>query len=353
VTAAPFTACPLPVAGSAYDRIVLGHGAGGRLSRELVDRVFVPAFANPALAALADAAVVDTGGAGRLAITTDAFVVDPIVFPGGDIGTLAMCGTINDLAVTGAEPRWLTAAFVIEEGLPIAVLERVVASMRAVAIEAGVAIVAGDTKVVERGKADELFITTTGVGVVPAGRDLGPHAIRPGDQVIVSGTIGDHGVAILAVRAGIELDTALASDCAPLIGPVRALLAAVPDVRCMRDPTRGGVSAALTELASAGAGTGIRLREAALPVHPAVRGACELLGLDPLYVANEGKLIAIVPAASAARAVAALREHPLGRDAQVIGEVVADHPGVVVVESVIGGERVVPMLAGDQLPRIC
>lgn len=345
-----FDQCPVP-AGS-YERIVLGHGSGGRLSADLVRTVFLPAFGNPTLAALEDSAVLPWADGGRLAVTTDAFVVRPIFFPGGDIGRLAVCGTVNDLAVAGAEPLHLTAAFILEEGLALADLHRVARSMQAACAEAGVTIVAGDTKVVDRGKGDQIFIATTGIGRVPAGRALSIAAARPGDRVLLSGTLGDHGIAILAVRAGIDLETTLASDCAPLGGLVRALLAAVPGVRCMRDPTRGGLASALNELA-AGSRVGVVLREDAVPLRPEVHAVCEILGLDPLHIANEGKLVAIVPPDDVEPALAALRAHPLGRDAAVVGEVVADHPGLVVLRSRIGGERVVSMLSGEQLPRIC
>jgi hydrogenase expression/formation protein HypE len=345
-----FGTCPLPV--TERDRIVLGHGSGGRLTAELIRRVFVPAFDNPVLAALEDQATIDVPGGGRLAFTTDAFVVRPIFFPGGDIGRLAVCGTVNDLAVGGAKPLFLSAAFVLEEGLPLTDLRRVVASMQAACREAGVTLVAGDTKVVDRGKGDLVYVTTSGIGLVPEGVSLSIAAARPGDRIIVSGTVGDHGTAIMSVREGVEFETVLESDCAPLGGLAEVLLKACPTVRCMRDPTRGGVSSALQELADASR-VGVKLTETALPVRPEVKAACEMLGLDPLYVANEGKLLAVVPAADAERLLAAMRSHPLGRDAAVIGEVVADHPGLVTLHSVIGSERIVPALAGEQLPRIC
>lgn len=337
---------------TAPDRVLLGHGSGGRLTAELIARLFVPAFDNPALAALEDQATLPMPAGGRLAVTTDAFVVRPLFFPGGDIGALAVHGTVNDLAVGGAVPLYLTAAFILEEGLPLDDLRRIVASMRRACAEAGVKLVAGDTKVVDRGKGDGVFITTTGVGVVPAGRSLSIAAARPGDRVLVSGALGDHGVAILSVREGIEFETALHSDTAPLAGLTEAMLAACPSVRCMRDPTRGGLSAALNELAAASR-VGVELDEAALPLRPEVRGACELLGLDPLYVASEGKLLAVAPPGDAEALLAAMRRHPLGRDAALVGTVVEGHPGVVTLRSVVGGERVVALLAGEQLPRIC
>jgi hydrogenase expression/formation protein HypE len=344
-------ACPVPKSG--YEQIVLGHGSGGRLTHDLVAGVFQPAFSNPALDAMEDQATLELGGA-RIALTTDGFVVRPIFFPGGDIGRLAVCGTVNDLAVGGARPAHIAAAFILEEGLAIEDLRRIVASMRDACEEAGVTLVTGDTKVVDRGKGDQVFITTTGVGLVPAGLALSAAGARPGDRVLLSGTIGDHGIAILSVREGIEFETVLASDCAPLHGLAAAILdAAGPGgVRCMRDPTRGGLSSTLNEIAAASR-AGIRIDEAAIPLRAEVRGACEMLGLDPLYVANEGKLVAIVAPEAAERTLAAMRAHPLGRDAAAIGEVVARHERMVVERTVVGGERVVTMLAGEQLPRIC
>jgi hydrogenase expression/formation protein HypE len=279
-------------------------------------------------------------------------VVRPPFFPGGDIGRLAVHGTVNDLAVGGARPLYLAAAFILEEGLPLDDLRRIAASMRAACDEAGVALVAGDTKVVDKGKGDQIFISTTGVGLVPEGRSLSIRAARPGDRVIVSGTIGDHGIAIMSVREGIEFETVLESDTAPLNGLAEVILQACPKTRCMRDPTRGGLSSALNELATASS-VGVVVDEAAIPLRPEVRGACELLGLDPLYVANEGKLIAVVPPEDAGRALVALRSHHLGLNAALIGTVVADHPGLVVLKSRVGGERVVTLLTGEQLPRIC
>lgn len=341
--------CPVPI--SQYDRIILGHGSGGRLSAELVNRLFLPAFGTDPGAPLEDAATLTTGG-DRIAMTTDSFVVHPIFFPGGDIGRLAVDGTVNDLAVAGAEPRWITASFILEEGLPVADLQRVVASMAEACREAEVRIVAGDTKVVERGKADGIFITTTGVGIVPAGRALSIANAKPGDKILVSGPLGDHGVAILSVRDGIEIETALESDVAPVIGLVRALLASVSTVRCMRDPTRGGLASALTELAEASR-VGVRIDETALPLRAEVRAACELWGLDPLHMASEGRIVAVVPQVDAERALAALRDHPLGRDAAIVGTCVDAHPGMLTLASRAGGERIVAMLAGEPLPRIC
>jgi hydrogenase expression/formation protein HypE len=327
------------------------------MTADLIRKLFVPGFGGEVLAALEDQATVSLDGAAggafpRIAFTTDSFVVRPLVFPGGDIGRLAVNGTVNDLAVGGARPLFLSAAFILEEGLPLTDLQRIVASMRDACREAGVALVTGDTKVVDRGKGDQVFITTSGIGLVPEGRTLSISAARPGDRILVSGTIGDHGIAIMSVREGIEFETVLESDTAPLSGLTAAMLSACPEIRCMRDPTRGGLSGALNELAAA-SGVGVEIGEAALPLRAEVRGACELLGLDPLYVANEGKLIAVVPQAGAGRCLEAMRSHPLGREAADIGEVVPEHPGMVILKSLVGGERVVTLLMGEQLPRIC
>jgi hydrogenase expression/formation protein HypE len=352
----PFGTCPLPR--SHFACIQLGHGSGGRLSAELLQRVFLPGFDNEVLAALEDQATVSLTGkhngvkTPRIAFTTDSFVVRPLFFPGGDIGKLAVHGTVNDLAVGGAVPRFLAAAFILEEGLPLDDLTRIVASMREACQTAGVALVTGDTKVVDRGKGDQVFITTTGIGVVSDTVSLSIRNARPGDRILVSGTIGDHGIAIMSVREGIEFETVLESDSAPLADLAQRLLEACPRIRCMRDPTRGGVSSALNELAAASR-VGVHLKEAAMPIRREVHAACEMLGLDPLYVANEGKLIAVVPPEDAERALEVMHQHPLGQNAAVIGEVVADHPGMVLMRSLVGGERVVTMLAGEQLPRIC
>ena len=346
--------CPLPRA--KYEHVLLGHGSGGRMTADLVRETFLPLLGNEILAALEDQATVCFGGrhanGARLALSTDSFVVRPIFFPGGDIGRLAVNGTVNDLAVGGAQPLFLAAAFILEEGLPVRDLERIAASMREACDEAGVALVAADTKVVDRGKGDKVFITTTGVGLVPPGRQLSIHAGRPGDRVLISGTIGDHGVAIMSVREGIEFETVLESDSASLVGLARVILEACPRVRCMRDPTRGGLSSTLNELAEASK-VGVKLFEPAIPLRREVRAACEMLGLDPLYVANEGKLVAVVPRDDADRVLAAMQSHPLGENAAIIGELVAEHPGLVTIKSPLGRERVVVMLAGEQLPRIC
>ncbi|MBI4867111.1 MAG: hydrogenase expression/formation protein HypE [Candidatus Wallbacteria bacterium] len=346
-------ACPAPL--WRHDRVVLGHGSGGKLSAELLRDVFLPALGNEILDRMEDQATCTLqglGGGARIALTTDAFVVRPLFFPGGDIGKLAIHGTVNDLAVGGAEPKLITAAFILEEGLALADLERIARSMRVACDEAGVQLVAGDTKVVDRGKADGVFITTAGVGLVPAGRSLSISAARPGDRVLVSGTLGDHGIAIMSVREGLEFETVLQSDTASLAGLTRVMLSACPSIRCMRDPTRGGLASALNEMATA-SGVGIELREADIPLEAAVKSACELLGLDPLYVACEGRLVCAVPARDSERCLAAMREHPLGRRAADIGAVCEEHPGVVTAKTVVGGERVVSMLAGEQLPRIC
>jgi hydrogenase expression/formation protein HypE len=351
-----FSTCPVPK--SKYDHILLGHGSGGQLTNDLIRRLFVPGFDNKVLAALEDQATVTLEQthkgikSPRIAFTTDSFVVKPLFFPGGDIGRLAVHGTVNDLAVGGATPLFLSAAFILEEGLALEDLKRIVDSMHAACAEAGVALVTGDTKVVDRGKGDQIFITTSGIGIVPEGRALSVRFARPGDRILVSGTIGDHGIAIMSVREGIEFETVLESDSAPLTDLVRVMLDACPEIRCMRDPTRGGLSSALNELSDASR-VGVELKEAAIPIRAEVRGACEMLGLDPLYVANEGKLLAVVPPEKAETVLDAMRQHPLGRDAAIIGDVVADHPGMVTLRSLIGGERVVTMLTGEQLPRIC
>lgn len=341
--------CPLPLRD--YPHVVMGHGGGGKLSAELVEHLFLPAFRNTALEPLGDAAVLPPLP-GRLAFTTDSYVVRPLFFPGGCVGDLAVNGTVNDLAVTGAKPLYLSAGFILEEGLPLAHLGQIVDRMATAAKAAGVQIVTGDTKVVERGHGDGCFISTAGVGVMPDGLNLGPGNLRPGDAVIVSGTIGNHGVAILSVREGLEFETVIESDSAALNGLIAEMLAACPDVRAMRDPTRGGVAATLNEFA-ARSNVGIQIDETRLPVDDQVRAACDLLGLDPLLVANEGKLIAVVPAASAEKLVEVMRMHPQGERAAVIGHVTDQHPKMVVARTAVGGKRVVTLPVGEQLPRIC
>ncbi len=336
--------------------ITLAHGAGGRAMRELITELIAPTFDNAWLAPLEDQARLpyeQIPPGSQLAFTTDSFVVSPLAFPGGDIGTLAVCGTVNDLAVGGALPRWLSCGLIIEEGLPIDTLRSVLASMARCAQEAGVAIVTGDTKVVERGAADGLFINTAGIGTIPAGRRTGAREVRAGDRLIVNGALGDHGIAVLAARNELALQIAVQSDCAPLNGLVEAMFAAAPQLRWMRDCTRGGLATVANEFAFE-ARVQIRLDEAAMPLGDAVRGACEILGLDPLYLANEGKLAALVAPEDCAAVLTAMRAHPLGRAAVVVGEVMAGgHPGLVTLRSIFGGERVVDLLQGDQLPRIC
>jgi hydrogenase expression/formation protein HypE len=334
------------------EQITLAHGAGGKSSHALMEAVFLPPLRNPVLAPLADSALLTAEWARRLAFSTDSFVVRPLFFPGGDIGELAVNGTVNDLAMAGARPLALSAAYIVEEGLATADLERIATSMGAAADAVGVPVVTGDTKVVERGKGDGVYVNTAGVGIVADDRDLSPSALRPGDRVIVSGTLGDHGMAIMVARGELELEIELESDTAPLHGLVEVLLGATDGVRCLRDPTRGGLATVLNELALA-AEVSVVVDEAQVPVRPEVTGACEILGLDPLYVANEGKLVAIVAPEDAETALAALRSHPLGELAAVIGEVRPAPPGMVFLETAFGGSRVVDMLAGDPLPRIC
>lgn len=341
--------CPLPLRD--YPQIVLGHGSGGRLSADLIQHLFVPLFDNPALASLNDQATLELNGL-RLAFTTDSFVINPLFFPGGDIGSLAVHGTVNDLAVSGATPLFLSAGFILEEGLAMDALGRIATSMGRAAREAGVQIVTGDTKVVEKGHGDGLFINTAGIGVIPAGVRIAADQARPGDVVIVSGTVGDHGMAIMSVREGLAFESALVSDSAPLHTLVAAMLDVTREIHCLRDATRGGVAAVLNELA-AQSRAGIDLDEGAIPVRPAVQAACEMLGMDPLYVANEGKLVAIVPAEHADAVLDAMRRHPLGSEAAIIGRVVDEHPGMVVARTAIGGRRVVDMPLGEILPRIC
>jgi hydrogenase expression/formation protein HypE len=333
------------------EKIELAHGEGGRLTHELIGRLFKHHFSNLYLDLLQDAAVLPNPN-GRLAFTTDSYVIHPIFFAGGDIGKLAVCGTINDLSMVGANPLYLTTGYILEEGMPYADLERVVYSMAETAKEAGVEIVAGDTKVVERGSADKIFINTAGIGWIPEEVNLSPRNIRPGDRIIVSGGIGDHGMAVLCLREGLEFSTSLVSDCAPLNGLVQTILGRHRDVRVMRDPTRGGMATALVELAQS-SGLGFEIEERCVPVHEGVRAACELLGLDVFYVANEGKLILIVAPEEAEAVLKTMQNHPLGREASMIGQVVEGHPRKVALKTILGVRRVMEMLAAAQLPRIC
>lgn len=342
-------ACPLPL--SDYPHILLAHGGGGRLMHQLIERVFVPAFRNPALDQRHDGASLSVGGV-RLAFSTDSYVVHPLFFPGGNIGTLAINGTVNDLAMCGARPRWLSAGFILEEGLPTDTLAQIVRSMQAAAAAAQVELVTGDTKVVDKGKGDGLFINTAGLGLIEHDQAIGPSQIQPGDVVLLNGDVGRHGMAILSVREGLQFESPIQSDCAPLAAPVLALLQAGVRVHCLRDLTRGGLATALNEIAAV-AGVQIDIEEAAVPVIEPVRGACELLGLDPLYVANEGRFIAFVPAADQERALAILRRHQLGEPPTVIGRVTAGQAGLVTLTSRVGARRVLDMLSGEQLPRIC
>jgi hydrogenase expression/formation protein HypE len=341
--------CPVPL--SQRDRVLLAHGGGGRLTRELVDRVFLPAFDNAQLGARHDSAVLALGGA-RVAFTTDAYVVQPRCFPGGDIGALAVHGTVNDLAMAGARSAALSAAFVLEEGLALDELREIVASMRAAAAACGATLVTGDTKVVDRGKGDGMFVVTSGVALVPDGVDVRPARVRPGDAVLVSGDVGRHGVAVLSVREGLAFESPVESDCAPLDGLVAALVDAGIDVHCLRDATRGGLATAANEIAL-DAGVGIELDEASIPVSDGVAAACELLGLDPLYVACEGRMIAFVAEPDAARALELLRAHRLGAGAARIGTVGEAADGKVLLRTQIGTRRLLDLLSGEQLPRIC
>lgn len=349
-SSSPFGHCPVPIGHGG--RILLGHGSGGRLGAELIERLIVPAFHNATLADLDDSALLPLSSGERLAFTTDSYVVSPLFFPGGDIGQLAIHGTINDLAVAGARPIALSLAFILEEGTPIEVLERVIASASDAALRAEVPVVTGDTKVVGHGSGDGIFINTSGIGLVRAGAALGSAAVRPGDVVLLSGTVGDHGVAILAQREGLELEGPVESDTAPLFSLCAAVLDAAPRTHAMRDPTRGGLAATLVEIAQRRR-LGVVVDEAAVPVSDGVRGACELLGLDPFLVANEGKLVAFVPEEDADAALAAMRAHPLGRRAARIGRVRAEEPGLVMVRTPVGGMRILDLPYAEPLPRIC
>jgi hydrogenase expression/formation protein HypE len=342
--------CPLPLVG--YPTIVMGHGGGGKLGNELVEHLFLPAFRNPALENLGDAAVLELAG-GRLAMSTDSFVVQPLFFPGGSIGELAVNGTVNDLAVSGAVPKFLSASFILEEGLPLAQLAAIVEAMAAAAATAGVQIVTGDTKVVERGHGDGCYINTAGIGLLRPEISVSPLHAMPGDVILVSGFIGDHGMAIMSVREGLEFESQIRSDCAALNGMIAEVLdAAGTSVHAMRDPTRGGLASTLNEIAQA-SGVGMVIDEVSLPVRPEVQSACELLGLDPVYVANEGKAVLFVAPEAADRVLAVLRAHPLGKSAARIGQVTAEHKRMLVARTALGANRVIPIQIGEQLPRIC
>lgn len=341
--------CPAPLRDQPC--VVMGHGGGGALSSELVQHIFAPAFGNRLLAGLTDSAAVTLGGA-RLAFSTDSFVVRPLFFPGGSIGDLAVNGTVNDLAMSGAKAAYLSCGFILEEGVEVPLVSRVAEALGAAARAAGVEVATGDTKVVEAGRGDGVYLNTAGIGLIPDGVDIRPQRAVPGDVVIVSGAIGVHGVAVMSVRDGLEFGVEVESDCAALNGLVEAMLAVTPDLHVLRDPTRGGLAAALNEIAVAAA-VGVVLQEKSLPVPPPVANACAVLGLDPMYVANEGKLVAFVPREHADAVLAAMREHPLGAEAAVIGECVEAHPGMVVARTGLGGTRVVDLPVGEQLPRIC
>jgi len=340
--------CPLPV--THHKTIVLGHGSGGRLTAQLISDLFLPAFDNPILNKLEDQAVLDVGGA-RIALTTDSFVVTPIFFPGGNIGDLAVNGTVNDLAMSGAKPLYLSAAFIMEEGFPMEELREVVASMARAAAEAGVSIVTGDTKVVNKGSADKLFVTTTGIGLVPDGVRISAASARPGDHILLSGTIGDHGMAVMSKREGLEFEGAIVSDTMPLHRLVEAMLEA-GEIHALRDPTRGGLATTICEIAATSK-TGIEIDINTIPVREEVKGACEMLGLDPMFVANEGKLVAFVPAEHGDAILKAMRGTPEGRDAVRIGYVTGEHPGMAVLKTEIGGTRILDLPFTEQLPRIC
>ena len=347
-------ACPLPLRD--HPMVVMGHGGGGQLSADLVTHLFLPHFQNAALAGLGDSAVVELAQfmdeGTRLAISTDSFTVTPLFFPGGNIGSLAVHGTVNDVAMSGAQPLVLAAGFILEEGLALGALDAIAAAMSSACREAGVALVTGDTKVVDKGHGDGVYINTTGLGLVPPGVNIGPRRAQPGDAVLVSGNLGEHGIAIMSMRKGLDFQVSVESDSAPLNGLVAEMLTVTTDIHVLRDPTRGGLASTLNEIARASS-VGIELDERAVPIPAPVRAACEMLGLDPFYVANEGKLVAIVPAKHAEALLACMRAHRYGANAARIGQVVTAHPGLVVARTGIGGTRVVDMLVGEQLPRIC
>jgi hydrogenase expression/formation protein HypE len=341
--------CPLPI--SEYERILLAHGGGGTLSHQLLQKMFFPQFDNELLRAEHDGAVGEINGV-KLAFSTDSYVVKPIFFPGGDIGELAVYGTVNDLAVCGAQPLYLSTGFIIEEGCLMADLWRIIQSMRKAADKAGVKIVTGDTKVVDRGKGDKIYINTSGIGVVYNGVDISAQRIQNGDKVILNGKIAEHGIAILSAREEFDFQTSVKSDTAPLNGLIKEVLQVCPDIHMMRDPTRGGISSALNEIAGK-AQKGIRLEEKPIPIDQEIKAICEILGLDPLYIANEGKVLLFVPTAEVTKVLQVMHGHPYGKEAVVIGEVVEEHPGRVVMKTLIGSNRVVDMISGEQLPRIC
>ena len=341
--------CPVPLRN--YPTIVMGHGAGGKMMNDLIRHLFAAEFKNDFLGQMADATVIEPG-AGRLAFTTDSFVVSPLIFPGGDIGELAVNGTVNDLAMSGAKPLYLSAGFILEEGLPMETLGRLCASMARACTAAGVQVATGDTKVVNKGHGDGIYINTSGIGRIPAGVEIGPTRAKPGDAVIVSGTMGDHGIAIMSVREGLKFQSEIKSDTAPLNGLVAAMLENTTEIHCLRDATRGGLAAVLNELAESSK-VGIEFDEVKVPVRPEVMAACEMLGLDPLFIANEGKLVALIPEKYAESTLAVMRKQPYGKEATIIGKVVEQHAGRVVAKTSIGGSRVVDLPAGELLPRIC
>lgn len=341
--------CPVPM--SDYPKVLLAHGGGGSLSHKMIEELFLTQFHNEQLDELHDGATLEINGM-RLAFSTDSFVVDPLFFPGGDIGMLSVNGTVNDLAMCGAAPLYLSAAFIIEEGFSMDELRRIVHSMSDAAAKAGVRLVTGDTKVVDKGKGDKIFINTSGIGMIQEGVDISPKNARPGDKILLSGRIAEHGIAIMSVREGLEFESEIQSDCAPLNTLVASMLRASNQIHVLRDPTRGGVASALNEIAES-AKVGMMIHEERIPIGEAVKGACEILGFDPLYVANEGKLLAIVEASDSERILSAMRAHSLGRDSAIIGEVVSGNAGAVLMKSLVGGTRTVDMLSGEQLPRIC
>lgn len=346
--------CPPPLKN--YPTVVMGHGSGGKMMADLIAHLFAPEFDNELLAQMSDSTVINLAGlkdfAGRIAFSTDSYVVNPLVFPGGSIGDLAVHGTVNDIAMSGAKPLFLSAGFIMEEGLPMGLLGQIVEMMAEAAERAGVQIVTGDTKVVNKGHGDGIYINTAGIGIIPAGVQIAPERAAPGDAVIVSGTMGDHGIAIMSVRNDLAFETAIVSDSAPLNGLVDAMLAVTKDIHTLRDATRGGLSAALNEIAVS-AQVGIAIEEAKVPVRPAVSAACEMLGFDPLTVANEGKLVAFVPPDQAEAVLTAMRRHPFGTEAAIIGHVTAEHPGRVIARTSIGGSRIIDLPTGELLPRIC